>query len=220
MQTAETLAKNGGGPFPERLLELLNTRKQLKRPKDIFVRRCIVELRGLVTSLRPDAENGNLRAKNELALVEKQLKNTQKLFTEQTKTITALEKEVQFLTRAMNARLEYYKQLQEVSDTVAPYEGQPDNIEGVLARSLQDEENLADKVAQAKTKRRYLEHLRTEAANPQEERICVICRDPFEIGCLTVCGHCYCKHCMDQWVNRRFDIVIEKHITNISTRPS
>lgn len=222
LKQAETLAKNGGGPFPERLLELLEIRKQLKTPKDLFVRRCVAELRGLVTSLRPDAENGNLRAQNELAIVEKQLRNTQKLLTEQTKTITALEKEVEFFSRVMNTRLEYYKQLQHVSDTVAPYEGRPNNIEGVLTRLLQDEAKLANKVAQAKTKRRYLEHLRTEAANPQEERICVICRESFEIGALTICGHQYCKECIRLWWNGKFNIItsFERHNTDISTSPS
>ena len=60
---------------------------------------------------------------------------------------------------------------------------------------LDDEDKLSRKIATAKSKKTYLEHLKMEAANPEEQRICVICREIFEIGALTVCGHQYCKEC-------------------------
>ncbi|EHK99867.1 putative Uncharacterized ATP-dependent helicase [Glarea lozoyensis 74030] len=85
----------------------------------------------------------------------------------------------------------------QVSDMVAPYEG-PNN-DKTLGKWLKEEEKLVTKIAQAKSKRRYLLHLKMEAANPQEQRICVICREGFEIGALTVCGHQYCKECIQLW---------------------
>lgn len=66
---------------------------------------------------------------------------------------------------------------------IIPYEGP--NDESVLAKMLKDEETTSRKIAVAKSKRRYLEHLRLEATNPQEQRICVICRESFEVGALT-----------------------------------
>lgn len=192
VKTSLRLANDGDGPFPEKTLELLNIRAQVKPTKDIgSIRGIVAELRALATSLRPDAENGSMRAQNELSIVEKQLKATQKQFNEQTKVTTALEKEVELFTNVMNTRLEYYRQLQFISDTVAPYEGP--NTERVLTKMLEDEEKLSRKIATAKSKRRYLDHLRMEATNQQEQRICVICRETFEIGALTVCGHQYCK---------------------------
>jgi E3 ubiquitin-protein ligase SHPRH len=198
IKTALRMAKEGEGAFPEKTIELLNIRQQLKPTKEMgSVRGIVAELRALATSLRPDAENGNIRAQNEFAIVEKQLGLTQKHLSEQTKATIALEKEVELFTSVMNTRLEYYRQLQQVSDTVAPYEG-PNN-DKVLAKLLEDEERLARKVATAKSKRRYLEHLRMEAEHPQEQRICVICRETFEVGALTVCGHQYCKECIRLW---------------------
>lgn len=58
---------------------------------------------------------------------------------------------------------------------------------------------MTKKIAVLKSKRRYLEHLRLEASNPQEQRICVICKETFEVGSLTVCGHQYCKECIGMW---------------------
>jgi len=198
VKTSLRLAKEGGGAFPEKTIELLGIRQQLKPPKAMgFVRGVVAEFRALSTTLRTDAENGNARAESELLIVEKQLKATQKLLSEQTKTITGLEKELEVFASVMNTRLEYYRQLQQVSDMVAPYEGS--NNDKVLAKWLKEEDSLANKIAQAKTKRRYLLHLKMEAANPKQQRVCVICQEDFEVGALTVCGHQYCSECIRLW---------------------
>jgi E3 ubiquitin-protein ligase SHPRH len=198
IKTTLRFAKDGEGAFPEKTNELLRTRQQAKPTREMgSVRGTVSELRALATSLRPDTENGNIRAQNEYAIVDKQLKSIQKMLSEQTTTTTALEKEVELFTSVMNTRLEYYRQLQQVSDMVAPYEG-PNN-ERVITKMLEEEEKLAKKIAVAKSKRRYLDHLRLEATNPQEQRICVICRETFEVGALTVCGHQYCKECIRLW---------------------
>ncbi|KAK0109573.1 hypothetical protein ONS95_002259 [Cadophora gregata] len=198
VKVALRVAKDGEGACPEKTIELFGIRQQVKPTKDMGSFRGIIsDLRGLVTSLRPDAEKGNSRATIELAIVDKQLKKVQQQFGQQDKAVKALEKEIELLTRLMNARLEYYRQLQQVSDMVAPYEGP--NDERTLAKFLQEEESLGRKIATAKAKRRYLDHLRMEATNPEEQRICVICRESFEIGALTVCGHQYCKDCIRMW---------------------
>jgi E3 ubiquitin-protein ligase SHPRH len=198
IKTTLRFAKDGKGAFPEKTIELLCTRQQAKPTREMgSVRGTVSELRALATSLRPDTENGNIRAQNEYAIVDKQLKSIQKMLSEQTTTTTALEKEVELFTSVMNTRLEYYRQLQQVSDMVAPYEG-PNN-DRVITKMLEEEEKLAKKIAVAKSKRRYLDHLRLEATNPQEQRICVICRETFEVGALTVCGHQYCKECIRLW---------------------
>jgi E3 ubiquitin-protein ligase SHPRH len=203
IRTALKLAKEGVGPFPEKTIELLNIRLQKKPKREMgSLRGIVTDLRALLTSLKPEAEGGNLRAQNEILIVEKQLSMAQKRFTEQMKATTALEKEIEFFRSAMNTRLEYYRQLQHVSDMVAPWEGPVS--EAVRARMLADEAKLVMKVATAKAKRRYLDYLRMEAANPQEQRMCVICRETFEVGALTVCGHQYCHECIRLWWHSRF----------------
>lgn len=206
VKVALRLAKEGEGACPEKTIELFGARQQVRPIKDMgSIRGTISELRALATSLGTDAERGSARAQNELSIVDKQLKEVQKQLSQQTKTVTALEKEIELFTRLMNARLEYYRQLQQVSDMVAPYEGP--NDERTLAKFLQEEEKLGQKIATAKAKRRYLDHLRMEATNPQDQRICVICRESFEIGALTVCGHQYCKDCIRMWWHGKSTII-------------
>lgn len=124
VKAALRVATKGEGPHPTKTLELFRIRLELKPTKEMgSVRGIVSDLRALATSLRNDAENGNARAQNELNLVEKQLKSTQKQLSEQTKATTALEKELDLFVTLMNTRLEYYRQLQAVSDMVDPYEG-------------------------------------------------------------------------------------------------
>ncbi|KAH8598130.1 E3 ubiquitin-protein ligase [Bisporella sp. PMI_857] len=198
VKTALTLAKDGDGPCPEKTIALLRIRAEL-RPVNTMgsVRGIVAALRALVQTLRIDAEMGNTRAQNELSIVEKQLDITQTQSSKQAKATTGLEKELDLFTTLMNARLDYYRQLQQLSDSVAPLEDSVD--QNILPKMLEDEESLSRKIAAAKSKRKYLEHLRMEVENPQEQRICVICRETFEIGALTVCGHQYCKECIRLW---------------------
>jgi E3 ubiquitin-protein ligase SHPRH len=176
-----------------KIMELLRIRQLLKPSKDLGSLRGIVsELRAKSNSLKSDAENGFTRATNELVIVNTQLNNAQNHLSKQTKGTAALEKELDFFTSVMNTRLEYYRQLQRVSDMVGLYEGANDDT--VLTKMLEDETNLTEKIATAKSKRRYLQHLHGE-----EQRICVVCSDEFDMGTLTVCGHQFCRECIKLW---------------------
>ncbi|KAJ5035392.1 uncharacterized protein L3040_007862 [Drepanopeziza brunnea f. sp. 'multigermtubi'] len=183
---------------PEKTVELLGVRQEIKPTTEMgSIRGIQSELRALAASLKLDAQRGSIRAQSELSIVEKQLKIIQTQFKEQMLAIADLKKEAELFTRSLNSRLEYYKQLQLVSDQVSLYDGP--NDDATLARYLEEEGRLARKIATAKSKRRYLDHLREEAFNPKEQRICVICRETFEVGALTVCGHQYCKGCIRMW---------------------
>lgn len=93
------------GPAPEKMIEMLAIRRQIKPTSEMgSLRGVVAELRTLANSLRLDAENGSVRAQNELTIVDEQLKVTQKHLSEQMKATTALEKEVDMFTEVMNTR--------------------------------------------------------------------------------------------------------------------
>lgn len=167
VKRAILLATEGEGHSPEKTLQLLATRQEIKPEKGMgFARGFVAELRGLVTSLKAQVQDGHSRAQNELFIVQKQLDAIQKQLASQTKANAALEKEVSLFTSITNARVEYYRQLQQVSDTVASYEGPTD--EATIANFGKDEKKLQHKIATAKSKRRYLDHLKSK---------------PFLLGC-------------------------------------
>ncbi|KFY41750.1 hypothetical protein V494_02811 [Pseudogymnoascus sp. VKM F-4513 (FW-928)] len=183
--------------LPRKTLELLQAREELKPPPSMgSIRGIQSELRALSTQLSNDAAKGKSRAANELSIVEQNMGIIQKHFEEQNKAITALRQEINEFTSLMNLRVEYYRQLQQISDMLLPLGDSPEDLAKTL---LETEQKLAAKIATSSSKLRYLVHLKEESTEDAEGRECLICTFPFENGSLTVCGHIFCKECMQLW---------------------
>ncbi|KAL3457770.1 peptide N-acetyl-beta-D-glucosaminyl asparaginase amidase A-domain-containing protein [Aspergillus heterothallicus] len=201
MATAQ--AQKGEGPSPPLYLEVMEKRSRLKPGTDLgSLRGVITELRSLGSSLEWQANEGSTRARAELENLTMVLKNVVQMSTEQTKTASNIEREVEIFRDTMNHRLEYYRQLQQISDTVAPYDeessGKPLDHE-LFNSKLEQEETFDEKISSLRAKGRYLIHLRDESGADETSKICIICQTGFEIGVLTVCGHKYCKDCLRLW---------------------
>ncbi|KAJ5894393.1 hypothetical protein N7495_006084 [Penicillium taxi] len=199
-------AQLGKGPSPQLFLSIMNTRSQLKPdPKLGSLRGIVVELRSLMTSLEWQANGGSARARAELEVVGEVLKNAGHMISEQLTVSSSLQREVEVLRDAMNVRLEYYRHLQQISDTVAPYDeensGKPMD-EALFASKLKQEEALEGKIASLKSKRRYFIHLRDDSGAEDSSRVCIICQSGFQAGVLTVCGHKYCSDCIGMWLGQ------------------
>ncbi|KAK0626839.1 SNF2 family N-terminal domain-containing protein [Immersiella caudata] len=213
------LARGGDGPIPAKLMELFRLRDEIKPP---FVeteplsslKGVISELRGLSVRLRHDASSGSARATNELAIVTALLKHTQSQQAEQSKAATAMEQETELFTDTLNSRLEFYRQLQAVSDMVAEYEGSVDD--NALEQATRSEQALQTKLATAESKHRYLVHLKDTESSSEDQRMCVICQSTFTIGVLTVCGHQFCKECITLWFRAHHNCPVCKRQLNQS----
>ncbi|KAI3399282.1 hypothetical protein diail_7236 [Diaporthe ilicicola] len=217
-------AFTGEGPFPEKVIELFAVRdrikpkpsKEIRKPKEnqevrdrtklqpqnevkelLSLRAVVAKLRTISVKLRHEVANGSNRAKLELDIVSEQLKTTQKQLTEQQKVAQAMSSEVDLFTSLMNARVEFYRQLQNVSDSVAPWEGPSGDEQMNLL--LAQEETLAERLEGSNAKHRYLLHLKEVNAKDSDQRFCIICRENFTLGVLTVCGHQFCKDCITLW---------------------
>ncbi|KAK5122434.1 hypothetical protein LTR85_004018 [Meristemomyces frigidus] len=188
---------------PELLLKLLAIRNQFRARKEQVgsVRGLIQEARILENYMQLGA---GARSETERSLVRGHLTALQKIFSDYSKTMNGLEKEVDLFRSAQNQRLEFYRQLQELSDAVAPYREELDEHldEVALDAAMDKEARLTKSLAQLKTKNRFLLHLRDESGSQSVQKICVICQCPFENGVLTVCGHQYCKECIQHWWNQ------------------
>ena len=202
MKLALQEAKDGRGHCPPLSMKLLSKRQELKPEKGIgSVRGIITELRELKATLRSSVEKSNARAAAESLIVDSLLQHLHRIFTEHTKVMTRLEKEIELFKDTMNLRLEYYRQLQAISDQVAPFEAEmsDDGRHSVLLSKRRQEDRMIARVAMLKSKGRYLVHLRDEATDADSSRMCIICTSPFETGILTSCGHTYCADCLRLW---------------------
>ena len=209
MKLALQAARRGEGPAPQLFLKVLALRENFRIPSELgSLRGIISEVRQLMTALQLQEENGSARARAELSIVTDTLKAAQTMSTTQHKaTSSGLEREVDLFRDTMNNRLEYYRGLQKISDTVAAYEplgrepGDPVDL-GEYSLIMESEKRKETKISTLIAKHRYLAHLKAEqSASSEAQRICVICQSPFEQGTLTVCGHVYCRECILLWWN-------------------
>ncbi|OCK84153.1 hypothetical protein K432DRAFT_378900 [Lepidopterella palustris CBS 459.81] len=201
MKMAKRQAEIGEGHAPELLLKTLDVREKLKPSGNHgSLKGVISAVRSLATSLQWQADGGNERSRAELMIVERELKEIQEISSAQTKTLAQLERELELFRTTMNQRLEFYRQLQHISDTVAPWKDELDEDldQNALEQQQAKEQSATVRLATFKTKQRFLLSLRNENSQAGE-RICVICQSDFELGVLTVCGHQYCKECIRRW---------------------
>ena len=204
MTTALQQAIRGEGHSPELMQNLLNLRAKFKPKEELgSIRGIITELRAVKTTLRVQEEKGNSRAVAEIGIINGALEILQLDVTAQSKAVVGLEREVEMFRDTMNARLEYYRQLQTISDAVAPYEEDFNEatLKAAIIKIKETEIKLQDKIATLKARGRYLMHLRSESTTEDVQRKCIICQEQFEIGALTSCGHSYCKECLRLWWN-------------------
>ena len=194
-------ANEGIGHCPELLQKLLAVRSALRPHSNSSVRCIIAQLRELKTILRGQMQTIGSRASAELAMVDATLHILHGIANEQGKAVYALDRELQLFKDAMNLRLEYYRQLQHISDSVAPYEEELDDesLKAVLVGMEDTEAQVQARLATFQSRARYLVHLRDEAASDDAQRLCTICQQQFEIGTLTSCGHSYCIECIQLW---------------------
>ncbi|KAF2645742.1 hypothetical protein P280DRAFT_389166 [Massarina eburnea CBS 473.64] len=193
---------NKRGHAPELVLQVAQIRRRLQ-PKvaDGSVKGAVSLARSLLTTLQWKSNSMEDRAANELAIVQQYLTQIQQILAEQTTVVTELEQEQDLFRSTTNSRLEFYRQLQHISDTVAPWKDDLDEtfdyIEYERQKYLQESKEAV--LAGLRTKHAYLTNLRHEGQQQDMKHDCIICQDEFEIGVLTSCGHKYCKECIQQW---------------------
>ncbi|KAF3915831.1 hypothetical protein ABW21_db0208734 [Orbilia brochopaga] len=163
-------------------------------------------MKGLTAKLRrlahPTREDS--RAKVEAGLVARTLAKLQPLLADQDKVLRGLQKEINFLADVFNARMEFYRQLQAVSDMVQVFDEKKllranhvENMEQLMTKYAKDINKLSDSYAKLSAKGRFLQHL--QETQGESQRMCIICQDEVKIGVLTVCGHQFCQECMTAW---------------------
>ena len=202
MKQALDQANKGEGHSPELLKSLLFTRTKLKATDKVdSLRGIVTELRDLKTVLRSQVERGNTRATAEVSLVNLILQKLNAVSVEQTLALTSISRELELFKNTMNSRLEYYRQLQQISDSVAPYEVNFSNeaLRTTLKTMQENEEKIQIRICTISSRGRYLLHLQDDAALSSSQRMCIICQQPFEVGVLTSCGHSYCVECLRLW---------------------
>ncbi|KAJ3094992.1 hypothetical protein HDU97_007359 [Phlyctochytrium planicorne] len=115
-----------------------------------------------------------------------------------------LNNEIAMFRRVANARIDYFRHLQRISDGVTPPEPLTAPAAVVRSNFANEEKVASDSLASQSRRIAYLKHLMNEQLGGKVSetavRECVICRSDFDRGYMTFCGHLYCGECTRFWV--------------------
>jgi E3 ubiquitin-protein ligase SHPRH len=189
-------------------LELEAERKKMKPIQVAFVGEATFEfsLKGYLQSLKRISANLPFTASRGRAQAEQQLlaglaQKVQKIHDTQRSELRKLNRELTFFRDLYNSRVEYYRQLQELSDNVAEIDIGKQTVEAATSKRMAEERALTTVISQQIGRKRYLDLLNLDQEPQESDRTCIICQTSFYIGSLTNCGHQFCRECLQEWWN-------------------
>ncbi|KAJ3552362.1 hypothetical protein NP233_g12900 [Leucocoprinus birnbaumii] len=170
----------------------------LKKLGNKALRTIASDLHGVAASYQNDKDPEKLWAKN----ASNQLR---RLITEQETLHAKLDADLMFMRKVFNQRIVYFRQLQEISDSVvqAEWEGP---IGEAITEELAKNRALDLKVRAGRSKQRYLANLvqnKGKMDDDDEDDTCTLCKCEFVRGFITQCAHIFCEGCMQAWMAKK-----------------
>ncbi|KAG1893017.1 SNF2 family N-terminal domain-containing protein [Suillus fuscotomentosus] len=127
------------------------------------------------------------------------------LIAQQVALMDKLDADLSQLRKIFNERILYFRQLQEISDTVTEvlWEG---TVVLAMEECAAERMELEGKINTSRARQRYLNHLaknKEEGITDDDDEACILCRCDFKRGFITQCAHVFCEGCIKAWVNRK-----------------
>lgn len=195
----------------EFITNLLIAKNSLKARTKYSLLELVLELKDFELDMQPGSDDGDnkiISAQSEVfEILASRVRN---IFENQKLANTLIIRELTVNCNSVfNARIDYFKQLQQISDSVKPptYSFTQDNLTSDMihlkyVQLSQNFNNYNQTLDKAVAKFRYLRTLVDFNEKPEDDEslMCIICRSTITIGSLTQCGHKYCNHCLSHWL--------------------
>lgn len=186
----------------------INVKPKSKTSLDDLVR----ELKDIESDLDGEEFSGSESSRVELEIFNAIGERIRNIFDNQKLAQVLFQKELQGTCNfVFNARVDYFKQLQQVSDSVKMpsfnldiEDLDTDRAAQLISNFERGKATTETKLERSISKYRYLQSLtapESSMEDGEEALMCIICRSPITIGSLTMCGHRYCKDCLEQWLS-------------------
>ncbi|KAF9566044.1 hypothetical protein CPC08DRAFT_682833 [Agrocybe pediades] len=142
----------------------------------------------------------------EKIILKEAIERTRRLMADQNLVHTKLEADLVLLRKAFNQRILYFRQLQEISDSVAEVEWEETTLDGAIQVCVTEKAALDARINTTRARQRYLDNLsedKDKGQSSEEDTNCILCRHDFVRGFITQCAHIFCEECMKAWLTRR-----------------
>lgn len=207
------------------LADLQKERNLVKPKSNLSFQELVLQIKSIESELKDeeflDPESNRIQQQLLIPLGEK----LRTVLVNQKLSIVLLQKELNVNCNAVfNSRIDYFKQLQQISDSVKTITFKMDR-ENLLPTEVSDKFSQFEVsykrnkllMDRSIAKFRYLRGLvgSNESGKEEDESMmCIICRSTISIGSLTQCGHKYCKFCLEHWLRKSLSCpMCKSHIT-------
>ncbi|KIO21101.1 hypothetical protein M407DRAFT_29255 [Tulasnella calospora MUT 4182] len=145
----------------------------------------------------------------EQQIAKEEAKRLRRILQEQTGLIDRMLNEMTPLRAAFNGRIAYFRQLQELSDSVAEIVLADQTLQEALEENEDQIRRLEDSVRTKGARQRFLQYIAKKSEDiGEEDKECGICSCDFETGYLLVCGHLYCDECLQLWRKKHHGVAV------------
>lgn len=124
------------------------------------------------------------------------------------KEIKAIKESIKTLNLIYNAKVEYYSQLQKISDSLVSLIQLDPLLKNNILRSIRNDcrynENLI-KISKVESRIKYLQNLTKvkELIESEKSFSCAICLGIINDGSIIKCGHFFCHDCIHNWLTNK-----------------
>lgn len=111
-----------------------------------------------------------------------------KIFTQPDSLHDKLDADLALLRKAFNQRILYFRQLQEISDTVAEVEWEEESAAVAGLACVTEKTGLEAKINTTRARQRYLDNLakdQDDGVVDEDDKTCILCRSEFVRGFIT-----------------------------------
>lgn len=136
----------------------------------------------------------------EVAIAKHELARLKKVLAVQTKQMDRLEKQLAPIRKTFNDRIEYFRQLQAINDSVAAVEWEEETLEDAILVCVTEHTAAERAVNTRLARQRYLNSITNIDDEDEEERSCVLCKCDFDKGVILGCVHHFCEDCITMWM--------------------
>ena len=212
------------------LIGLTEAREQIRPRVKLSLQELVLSIKTIEAELKDEEQNDPERTRIQLELLGSLGERIRTVFENQKLSMILLQKELNVNCNAVfNCRIDYYKQLQQISDTVQTSDFHMNREELVISKIMTKlvsygllHKHLKFKMDKSVAKFRYLRGLTgsdEDIINKDEDEalMCIICRSTITIGSLTQCGHKYCKDCLEQWLRNSHSCPMCKSVITTSS---
>ncbi|KAF8870912.1 SNF2 family N-terminal domain-containing protein [Gymnopilus junonius] len=203
MKAAATMSADGELDIPEDI-EILPEHEVLHKELSNQRKNILLALQGrAVKSILIDLNAVSVKILQdnhpEKAIVRRQLTNCVALFLDK------LDADLALIRKAFNQRILYFRQLQEISDSVTDVEWEEPSVMLAIQTCVMDKATLDAKMNTTRARQRYLDNLtqNQDGEVGEEDKTCILCRSEFSRGFITQCAHVFCEICMKAWLVRK-----------------